>query len=259
MCNWGAVDLDFPNATFCSAEFMNRAPFFNGNIDLSKIKRLNNPTGNNAGFLTGAFAFNKPVILPEIEMIDGGVNWQGLLVPAGNSFMHNVPAFKGVLSVPKLKTIGGGAGNGVGFLTGLTAVENDLVFENLETITIGAPFLFGIEKDGIKITFKKLVLNDVLFSSTNSSTQFISANPALTNQVITVRFEKPQILSDIPDMQSYKFFAGRWVPIFNISTIREGVILEIHKDSLNVNVANRTWAGHTFKEIRLLNDDGSYV
>jgi hypothetical protein len=93
-----------------------------------------------------------------------------------------------------------------------------------------------------KLTFGKLVLDGGWLHD-----GFLSFNNHLhTSRPITLRLEAPQIRTNLNSM-------------FNYRNTPTDVDLEIHKDSAAVNVANRTWAGKTFKSIQLLNDDGSYV
>ena len=112
-----------------------------------------------------------------------------------------------------------------------------------------------------KVIFKnaKLVhrnafgVSNVIRGDLNTEELLRVANPS--QNIITARFEKPQIITTMNTGTSTRAFGNRDTN----SNIHNFVDIEIHKDSVSVNVANRTWAGQTFRSIRLLNDDGRYA
>jgi hypothetical protein len=164
------------------------------------------------------------------------INFENLLRTGADFFRES--GFNGELLVPLLWFVAGS------FMHSSTRSKG-LSFPSL-TNTFNPSFMFEMRDIGSTdasnpevITFgKTLSANWIAFlRSQVASTRFIK-----------VRFLAPQTVSAFPTGTQTPF-VGRL----------NSADLEIHKDSVGVNVANRTWNGLTFRSIRLLNDDGSYV
>ena len=91
----------------------------------------------------------------------------------------------------------------------------------------------------------KISLGNVILNSTH--TYFLS-KISTTSNIITLELRAKQTITTRPsNMLNYR-------P--NNSAVISGVDLRINKDSVGVNVANKTWAGMTFRSITLIDENG---
>ena len=175
----------------------------------------------------------------EIALADVCRGWTGVGVPlnfailksTGNHFMYDTKEFNQPIEFPMLENLNTTCSY---FMSNCYAFNQNLVFQ--KAIRFGSAFMVGADVFAKKITFAKFII-------TSSATSFLVSGYA-NRPLITLEFKTPQTAASLHNSFCYM----RPDNTTNHSTVD----LRIHKDSLNVNVANKTWAGHTFRSITLI-------
>jgi len=217
-------DFNFAKCTTFGVPFMQEMKH---NVPVRIPKATGIISGVSGPFMKGNTLFNQPITIPN------GVT--GLAY-----FLEDCTAFNSEI------IIGNSVNTVTYFLNRCTAFNHNVVFpssvQNLTYSLLGCTALSNTT--GNKI----IIQRENAFTTAANSNGFLGLLSATSN-IITVRFERPQ------SIQTLQTTVGVTLPFRfrNTNTVIHNFVdLEIHKDSLYVDVANRTWAGHTFKSVTLI-------
>ena len=180
---------------------------------------------------------------PEIAICENDIcrEWTGVGVPLnfakltkiGNIFLYNCTTFNQPISFPQLVEAGDG------LIQLCYAFNQELHFPQLTKLGYATMYQGGNWSN--KVTFDKLVM------TSNIARNFIN-NGSVNNSIITVEFRTRQTISALNNNGTETSFYYR----NTANTIHSYVDLRIATGSTNVNVAARTWAGHTFRSVTLI-------
>ena len=210
--------------TLKGSSFSNNKLWNNG----GKVFSLSSLISTNGALLSNNIVFDQEVLLPKLES-------------CGGALLNSNPIWNNggkPLLLPLINTILGDRSFGSN-----SALNVDVSLPLLEIIG-SRLFEENAQFNGNKISFGKLVISSQLY--------FMSLYTAGQAQQFTLEFREKQVKGST---NPTNFLQNR-VQSSNID-------LRIHKDSLNVNVANRTWGGtglaNTYKSITLIDENGDPV
>ena len=196
-------------------------------LNFAKLKTIGN-------YFSSA-TFNSEVLFPKLEKV-------------GESFLSMSNDFNKPISLPNLKVVG------QSFMAGCMNFNQKIIFPSLITTSLSFMMLNTNLGELSPISTSNVIFSKLIMNSTNMSSRFLGFNASnfYSNKYIRVRFETLQTTSSFwgtsTNNANYIPFIGRNTN----SNIHNYVDLEIKNGSANVNVANRTWAGHTFRSITLI-------
>ena len=217
--NWAGLSTSAPIIKYAVNNIGYNWTSVGVDLDFAKLKAIGN------GFINTSNAFNSRLMFPMLETV-------------GSNFMYSCAAFNQNIEFPMLETVGGS------FMYSCLAFNQNIEFPMLETV--GGSFMDSCNSiANMKITFHKLIINS------NANANFLRMNSIATN-IITLELRAAQTITTQPSN-----FLGNRIAL--TSSAASYVDLRINKDSVGVNVSNRTWAGMYFNSITLIDENGNVV
>jgi len=171
------------------------------------------------------------------------------LKSAGNHFMSSNRVFNQPISFPMLESVGGGSTLVSGFMGNCHAFNQNIHFEKL--VNIDGNFmanLYGMNQ-------KNISFGSFVWPGGATASRNLLVVDSINYNFITIIFNKQQTRTAVLPSGVSMIFRNRTTD----TQTHDRVNLRIRQGSAAVSVSAKTWAGHTFASVTLIDEHGNAV